>query len=132
MSIKIKKQVAPSEWTSIGLEVVLSGSTITIKQGDFKVDGVDYSLSDDEVFTVTDRAEKTAVLGYLVKEKASEEARVLIDEVVAGEVNFKFDGSPYVLLYALFAIDIPSNSADVSAATGRVWNTVESLEEEES
>ena len=93
---------------------------VVVKDTSLTVAGVARVLSDDEGYAVSipDKGIAMTITGYLVVEKASSKARLLVDEVPAdGTPPFRFAGSDFELLTQLFVIQVPANTPDLGAVT---------------
>jgi len=118
--ISLIKQLSGS--TSISLEVVQSGMSITVNPGTFTVDGVEYSLEDEQVFDAQERPEKTYVNAKLCQDEGGN-VLVLVDENVGGfEEQFDWRESPYTELWPIFYCHIPPNTTSLNDVVISVYS----------
>jgi len=98
----------------VQLEVEVVGLTIVVKAGSFRVSGKDYELVDDETFTASFEAVSKTLFGYLVKEKSTGEARLLVDEFTHDGQGVRFSDPDYEVLWELFLCNIvPADTASL-------------------
>lgn len=102
----------------LDLAVEAAGMDITVKAGSFKYQGADLELVEDAVFTVSTRSGSAWLDGYLVKEVATGDIGVLVDERVSDGVEldlaYEWEGSPYERLLRVFEMAIPSDTSSLS------------------
>lgn len=102
----------------LGLEVVQSGMDITVKAGSFKVEGADYSLGEDHVFTATERPERVDAIAWLVQRKSDDVVLVVVDELVFDDNagwpdHYDWTDSPYRKLKRIWHSNLPSNTTSL-------------------
>ena len=129
MPIVTKAQHSLPKVTDVALAVSVENQMdIRVAAGTFKIARTDYALADDNVHTVTaDPTDPTDVHGYLVRDKASGDIELLVDEAVLDGLGeaYWFSGGPKEQLYRLFTIRVPAGSTDISGETLNVWTTVQ-------
>lgn len=108
--------------------VVLSGLTITVQCDgiEIKIKGTTYTFASDEEFVVTNRAEITHLVGYIVVDTTPDpdEVRVYVDEVIEDGVDVPFDfprGGQYDLHAYLYAVKIPAVTSDLAGIDHDRW-----------
>lgn len=90
---------------------------IVVRSGSLTLDGAAKSLASDETFTVTNRAEKATLMGYLVEDTTDGSIHTLIDEVIDNGVDdvYVFNrGDQYKLIAYLYRVVVPSNTSDLT------------------
>lgn len=98
---------------AVDLGISLLGMRLTVSSGPFTIEGVQYSLDEDENFTATaDPSSVTTLEGFLVSD--SGEGRVLVNEILPGEPSFDFSNSPYVMLHRLFTLRVQPGAVGLS------------------
>ena len=121
--------LAPPGAHELDLAVNISGDTITIPAGPFRAAGVDYALSDDEMYTAVSRPHETEVIGYIVLDTQNgNEPRLFVDEIQNDGVDAPYDfgrSGDFILLFYLFQFILPADSTDLSAVTYNRWVVVE-------
>ena len=115
----------------LDLDVAVENSLdIRASSGSFKVSGVDYTLSEDDVITVdVDSSHETEVRGFLVKNLSTGNPEVLVDECVLDGIDVPFNFSSdanYKLLGKLYSIRVPAGTTDLSGLDLQVTRIVES------
>lgn len=117
-----------SEDHAIDLAVEAAGMVIIVRAGAFKAGGEDLELAEDVTFTVRNAANNVWIDASIVREKATGEITVLVDEREADGVTFdmpyEFEGGPYEKLYPIFSIGIPSGTSDLAGLDLRVNRVV--------
>lgn len=112
MPINIITQFAKPASVELALPVKQSGMAVTVEAGTFRINGVKHTLSENQTFTATERAEVAYIDARLVEYEG--EVFVLVDEAVAdsGEdlETFDWEGSPYTVLWALFWFKVPAGT----------------------
>jgi len=115
-----------AEYHDMDPVIEFDGLEITVKAGTFYVNGLQYSLSADEVVTFdenTNTGYKVQVRGYLVEDTGGTpgELLLLVDEVSTdpdfGEepYNWHDPGNVYKLVYDLFHFNLYPNDTDILA-----------------
>jgi len=105
MRIKIIEVKGPLALYDAEFAVSHVGSVLTIGAGDYKIEGVTYTLLDDETFDFAPLpSNDTYYAGFLVREKATEDIAILVDTVLIGvEEDYIFDeASPYESIEQVF------------------------------
>ena len=93
----------------------LGNSVIRVSAGDFRSAGIDYSLSEEQDYTVTAKAGKSWLVGYLATEVASGDTVVLVDHYEDPSTEmYKFDDGVFQKIWLLFAATLPPGVTDLS------------------
>lgn len=118
-----------SEKNALDLTVTVENLLdIRVSSGSFKIAGEDYTLSSDDVVTITvDSSEITDVQGLLVKNISTGNVEVLVDEYLLDGIDtpFVFAGSGYKLLERLYYVRVPAGTTDLSGLDLSVKRIVE-------
>jgi len=95
----------------VNLGVEIHGSTITVRGGDFTVDGQERTLEGDWTFDMADRPETTSLVGYLAVDRGDGGVKVVVDERLPDEPPARFRNLPeYQFLTRLFIATVPGNA----------------------
>ena len=110
---------------NLALPVEAAGTTLTVKAGQFRYAGQDLRLLEDQVYEVVapDAAKARSITGYLVIERASNEVKLLVDEVPAdGTSPFDFAAQEdFDFVAQLFHVQVPAGTTDPKALTCVVY-----------
>jgi hypothetical protein len=105
---------------------------LTVGAGAFRAAGVDHSFPEDiDCDLVSDLTFATDTIGYIVKNKDTGVASVLVDEVVRDGIDtpYVFDsGQAYVPLHVLFICKVAIGAVSLDDAPLWVYQIVEELE----
>jgi hypothetical protein len=130
--IKYAGTKSPKGSNVVELEVLQEEMSITVKAGSFRVRGVDYDLIEDQVFTATERPERTDAVAFLVKQKSDDSIIVVVDELVFDEDSgwpdhYDWENSPYEKLKRIWNSNFPSNMTsldDVVIYANRIVDSI--------
>lgn len=92
------------------------GDVIGISKTGFRFDGKDEQLADDIAYKVVPNADARQVIeGHLVRHKEGK-LGVMVDEIAIDghDEPFRFQGSDYTKLAALFYVELAAGSTDLS------------------
>jgi hypothetical protein len=116
MIVEVVSLKAPADLTHALFDVSVTGTVMTVSAGTFKIDGVDYTLTEDETFDFAPLPAKTTYYAaYLVRVKEGGELRVLVDEVQQGrDDDYDFgESSPYTRLSKIWHARIEGGRPDL-------------------
>ena len=120
---------SPPDLHAMDLPVALEGGLITVSSGIVKADGQDYSLEEDETFTVVSRPVLTEVIGYLVLDTFDNDSlRLFVEEIEDDGESAPYDfarGDQYTLLFYLFQVLLPADTADLAVLDYNRWVVTE-------
>lgn len=97
---------------------------VTVRAGKAVWGGEDVSLPEDKSYVVSEDQSSRTIMGYLVRDTASGEATVLVDEVATDDAPFQFTGSAYTPICQLFSIELPGGAASIEDASARVYRVL--------
>jgi hypothetical protein len=99
----------------VDVPVSVDGLTVDTEEATVRWGDDDYSLGSFSSDVTPDATDPTFVCGYLVYDTVSEEMAVLIDEVVADDVDvpYEFSGSPYTVITTLFSFTLPAEATSL-------------------
>jgi hypothetical protein len=105
----------------IQLSVDASDMTLTVAQGDFRDDGVDYQITDDVEVTFDIQNYRRSVFGFLVEVVATGEITILYDERGPGDVPYDFGAeNTYRLIERLLIAEIPADANDLTHSSVKI------------
>ena len=111
------KQVSLSENVGIYPKVTVTGRHIHVANGNLRMGGQSFTLSEDEEFEAPDRPDPTSFLGYIVRMKGGE-IRLLVDEVSVVDPSFDFATNEIECLQVLFSLETQPGVAEFTG--GRI------------
>lgn len=96
---------------------------LTLKFSDFSLGGHSAVLNNEWDYDVpVDPPTHLHIAGFLVKENKPDGAyQVLIDEAYLDGIDFKFEGSPYVLVARLFMLNVLPGQKTLNDCTAEVF-----------
>jgi hypothetical protein len=99
----------------VDVSVSVDGLTVDTEEATVRWGDDDYSLGSFSSDVTPDATDPTLVCGYLVYDTVAEEMAVLIDEVVADDVDvpYEFSGSPYTVITTLFSFTLPAEATSL-------------------
>lgn len=112
-------------------EILLSvgqvGMDITVSAGEFKLNGLDFSLEQDEVLSVVahDTYEKT-IIGYLVRDIETDNSVLLIDEVLQDGEDSPYileSNGPYDNTHRLLFFKVPPGASTLDEVDVKVFHS---------
>ena len=123
MSITRKVSRSPASQHRVSLVVTAERAALHVGAGSVVVSGIEYALSSEQTYTLTTRALRTQVIGYLVRNRDSGAVAVLVDEIVTdgADVPFDFAGSRWEQLHMLYSFAVPANVDDLTDLAIDVW-----------
>jgi len=128
MNYSVTKIQGNPTFNSVELTVGDASTTqVVVRSGSFIIASEAFSLAEDQSYTMVNApATDVLVRGHLVKEIATGDPLLLVDEIYDDgvDVKYNFVGSPYELLHKLFSFLIPAGSVDHSAFTANVLHIV--------
>ena len=109
-------QSSSSGRNNVQLDVsYLGNDVVRVAAGDFRIEGSDYTLSEYQDYTISAKAGKSWLVGYLAIDNSVPEVVVLVDHY-EDPVNemYKFDDGAYSRLWLLFAATLPPGVTDLN------------------
>lgn len=98
------------------LELQISGMTLTLGTGTFKIGGVSFTIEEAISVTLDACAFRRDIEAQLLKEKATGELHFLLREQVQDGVHgpAEDDTRPYESLLIVYDADVPANTTDLA------------------
>jgi hypothetical protein len=113
--VRYSKQVSKNETHALSLDVEEDGVDIIVKAGDFRIGGVDYTLGEDQVFSVANKPEKFDAMAFLVEQISDGSILVVVDEKdydtdSGWDEPYDWNESPYRLIEHIWHANFPPNT----------------------
>jgi hypothetical protein len=129
--IKYANSIGIPNQVNVNLGILFTNPlTITIRAGDFWVEGHRYNLAEDVIHTLVSKDSRRGVALHLVKEKATGKADVMIDEIEWSNpmedfaYDFNATDSPYELLCPYIDAIVEAHATSFDNCQIHVSNTI--------
>jgi len=106
MSIRMITKVGVRDRLEMCLPVEHYGMVVTVRRGRVIYHGDVISLGDDFEYCLEVEQESRAISGYIVREIETGVVSVFVDETSDSILSYKFEGSPYEVLFVLFNFSV--------------------------